>query len=299
MTILRPGSSVLKPGVRERQRELETVITKYELLLAIGRTKNPDFESIDQQQVIFRLAECRLALARVQRTAWQIDQNGQTPIQPSGDNEDDEAVDAVETMQTTLHDMLEKTRRLYQLPEVVRSIVAVQGEVQVLIETGELFTFCGNHANAMSAYAEAIRLCYNIEDEATEAILTSKLRKLQRHADAAARVEALVVERASDGDNNGESERSKLKAAFEKVADDDGFLVKNQLQAFSGELGMHEALTNSEIDDMWRQMQQNDKSAHTRDDAQRPASNAISFDTFWRWWVSDAVYDYMMKHALI
>lgn len=28
---------------------------------------------------------------------------------------EDEAVDSAETMQTTLHDMLEKTRRLYQV----------------------------------------------------------------------------------------------------------------------------------------------------------------------------------------
>ncbi|EGZ28499.1 hypothetical protein PHYSODRAFT_469628 [Phytophthora sojae] len=295
MTTLRRGSSVLKPGVRERQRELETVITKYELLLVIGRTKNPDFESIDLPQIIFRLAECRLYLIRLQRTAWQIDQHAEQPTQPSRDDMEDEAVDSAETMQTTLHDMLEKTRRLYQLPEVIRSVLSVQGEVQVLIETGELFTFCGNHANAMAAYAEGIRLCYNIEDEATEAIMTSKLRKLQRHADAAVRGEALVVKRASDGDNNAESERSKLKAAFEKVADANGFLVKAQLQVLSEELGMQVALTASEIDKMWMQMQQHVKNASRQDDAQ--ISSEISFETFWRWWVSNAVYDHM-SHQL-
>uniref|UniRef100_H3HEA0 RING-type E3 ubiquitin transferase n=1 Tax=Phytophthora ramorum TaxID=164328 RepID=H3HEA0_PHYRM len=145
--VLRPGSSVLKPGVRERQRELETVITKYELLLAIGRTKNPDFASLDLPQLVFRLADL------------------------DGGDEEASIADSAETMQTTLQDMLEKTRRLYQLPEIAKSNLAVQGEVQVLLEIGELLTFCGNLANAMAVYAEAIRLCYNIEDETTEAIL--------------------------------------------------------------------------------------------------------------------------------
>ncbi|KAG6609641.1 E3 ubiquitin-protein ligase RING1 [Phytophthora cinnamomi] len=295
MVVLRPGSSVLKPGVRERQRELETVITKYELLLAIGRTKNADFESIDLPQIIFRLGECRLCLVRLQRTAWQIDQQRQIPAPLRDDDEDDDTVDPAQTMHSTHLDMLEKTRRLYQLPEVARSSLAMQGEVQVLIETGELFTFCGDHAHAMAAYAEAIRLCYNIEDEATEAILTSKLRKLQHHADAAARMEALMVQRASDGDNNADSERRKLKAAFEKVADANGLLVKGQLEALAGELGMHDALSNSELDEMWGQLQQNDKKTHMRVEAKK--TSVISFETFWRWWVSDAVYDFMRHHA--
>lgn len=104
-----------------------------------------------------------------------------------------------------------------------------------------------------------------------------------------------MVKRASDGDNNAESERSKLKAAFEKVADANGFLVKAQLQVLSEELGMQVALTASEIDKMWMQMQQHVKNASRQDDAQ--ISSEISFETFWRWWVSNAVYDHM-SHQL-
>ncbi|KAH7479386.1 hypothetical protein PRIC1_009076 [Phytophthora ramorum] len=292
MPVLRPGSSVLKPGVRERQRELETVITKYELLLAIGRTKNPDFASLDLPQLVFRLAECHLCLARLQRAAWQIDQHGKEPALSDLDGGDEEAsiADSAETMQTTLQDMLEKTRRLYQLPEIAKSNLAVQGEVQVLLEIGELLTFCGNLANAMAVYAEAIRLCYNIEDETTEAILTSKLRKLQRHADAMEHVESLVNERASDGgDNNAESERSKLKTAFEKLAGSNGLLTKDQLKQFATELSMRDALSNSEVDGMWRQIQRSDKSVQPRDGLAVPSTASISFETLWRWWVSDAV----------
>lgn len=227
MVALRPGSSVLKPGVRERQRELETVITKYEvccvmlwgfdtlitknvhctvqfvpqLLLAIARTPNADFNFLDCPQLVYRLAgkddviredglmvehdilkECRLCLVRLLRTAWQIDQSGQQPAQTPVNCEEKDviAADESETMLTTLEHMLEKTRKLYQLPEVANNTLAVQGEVQVLIEKGELFTFCRDHANVMAAYAEAIRLCYNIEDEVTEAILVHQcsLRKL-------------------------------------------------------------------------------------------------------------------------
>ncbi|KAG3109397.1 hypothetical protein PI124_g11472 [Phytophthora idaei] len=288
MVVLRPGSSVLKPGVRERQRDLEAVITKYELLLAISQTKNADFASLDLPQLVLRLAECRLCLIRLQRTAWQIDQSGQEPDQTHLDAGNDEDMETTggeaETMQTTLQDMLEKTRKLYQLPEVAKSVLAVQGEVQVLLETGELLTFCKDHGNAMAAYAEAIRLCYNVQDEATEAILTSKLQKLQRHADALERVESLANECTSDG--GAASERSRLKAAFEKFADVEGFLMKDQLQTLAQELDMTDALSNNEIDDIWSQILQSDKTNNGF-----PASSKISFDKLWRWWVSDAEYN--------
>ncbi|GMF17948.1 unnamed protein product [Phytophthora fragariaefolia] len=88
-----------------------------------------------------------------------------------------------------------------------------------------------------------------------------------------------------DGDNNADSERSKLKTAFEKLADTNGLFTKDRLQALARELGMHDTLTNSEIDDMWRQMEQND-------------DNMISFETFWKWWVSDIVFDYTKQHSL-
>lgn len=109
-------------------------------MLAIGYTKNPDFALLDLPQLVFRLAginarseknvlsnhsycrfscceECRLCLVRLHRTAWQIDQNGQEPTQTNidGGDEDASTVASAETMQTTLHDMLEETRRLYQV----------------------------------------------------------------------------------------------------------------------------------------------------------------------------------------
>lgn len=75
---------------------------------------------------------------------------------------------------------------------MIRSVLSVQGEVQVLIETGELFTFCGVgpfsdcHSHFFIIFGcvvepckcdgcicGGIRLCYNIEDEATEAIMVS------------------------------------------------------------------------------------------------------------------------------
>ncbi|ETK83779.1 hypothetical protein F441_11344 [Phytophthora nicotianae CJ01A1] len=190
-------------------------------------------------------------------------------------------------MQAKLQEMLETTRKLFQLPDVARSTLAVQGEVQVLLEKGELLTFCKDHANAMAVYAEAIRLCYNIQDEATEAILTSKLLQLQRHADALKRVESLVNEFSSDSDTG--SERSRLKTAFEKVADAEGFLMKGQLQILAQELGMTDVLSNNEIDEIWSQMLEMDKTTHTSNEA---ASPIISFETLWRWWVSDTAYQH-------
>ncbi|GMF65036.1 unnamed protein product [Phytophthora lilii] len=144
----------------------------------------------------------------------------------------------------------------------------------------------------MAAYAEAIRLCYNIEDESTEAILTSKLRKLQRHADAMAHVELQVAERATD---DPESERSQLKAAFEGLAGADGFLNKDQLQPLAEKLGIHDPLSNSEVDSIWRQLQSCGRNA--QNDSQTPASTMISFETLWRWWMSDSVNDYMRDHT--
>ncbi|POM71299.1 Hypothetical protein PHPALM_12149 [Phytophthora palmivora] len=290
--VLRPGSSILKPGVRERQRELESVITKFELLLTIGRTKNPDFSSLDLAQIVFRLAEeCRLCLIRLQRTAWQIDQSGKEPAQTHLDEDEDaSATETTETLQKKLHDMLDETRRLYQLPEVAKSVFAVQGEVQVLLETGELLTFCKDHASAMTLYAEAIRLCSSIGDEATEMILTSKLRKLQCHADAMERVEVLAT---SSDDNDVESERNRLKAAFEKFRDANEFLAKDQLQSLAQELGMTDALTNKEVDEIWRQIQQNGMTGQSPVGINYSTSSTakITFEALWRWWVSDSVYD--------
>ncbi|KAF1795241.1 Aldolase-type TIM barrel [Phytophthora cactorum] len=165
------------------------------------------------------------------RTAWQIDQSGQEPNQTHLDAGNDEDMETTggeaETMQTTLQDMLEKTRKLYQ---------------------------------------------------------TSKLQKLQRHADALERVESLANECTSDG--GAASERSRLKAAFEKVADAEGFLIKDQLQTLAQELDMTDALSNNEIDDIWSQILQSDKTNNGF-----PASSKISFDKLWRWWVSDAEYN--------
>ncbi|KAF4132569.1 hypothetical protein GN958_ATG18251 [Phytophthora infestans] len=290
MVILRPHPIVLKPGVRERQRELEAVITKYELLLAIGQSKNADFASLDLPQLVFRLAECRLCLIRLQRSAWQIEQSGQEPAQTHiGDGDEEDTGMEAHSMQTKLQEMLEETRKVYQLPEVARSTLAVQGQVQVLIEKGELLTFCKDYAIAMAAYAEAIRLCYNIQDETTEAILTSKLQKLQRQANALERVKSLANECSSENDT--ESERSRLKSAFEKFADTDGFLGKDQLQMLAQELRMTDALSNSEIDDIWRQLLKNDKTAQTTSATGSPFMSKITFAALWRWWVSDAEYD--------
>ncbi|KAL3673246.1 hypothetical protein V7S43_000967 [Phytophthora oleae] len=301
MVVLRPGSSVLKPGVRERQRELETVITKYELLLAIGRTRNADFDSLDFPQLVYRLAECRLCLARLQRTAWQIDQSGQQPVQTrvSCEDEDATSADEAETIRTTLEDTLEKTRKLYQLPEVAMSNLAVQGEVQVLLEKGELLSFCKDHSNAMAAYAEAIRLCYNIKDEATEAILTSKLRKLQLRADAMGRVKSLLLERATDGDNDVENERNRLKTAFAKVAGTDGFLERNQLQSLALELNKTDALSSGEVNEIWRQVLSSEKSVKSVGGIAAPPVSKISFEMFWSWWVSDAVCNFMKNNDVL
>ncbi|POM59626.1 hypothetical protein PHPALM_31611 [Phytophthora palmivora] len=271
--VLRPGSSILKPGVRERQRELESVITKFE------------------------------------RTAWQIDQSGKEPAQTHLDEDEDaSATETTETLQKKLHDMLDETRRLYQvepqidllrnttcsyshhnLPEVAKSVFAVQGEVQVLLETGELLTFCKDHASAMTIYADAIRLCSSIGDEATEMILTSKLRKLQCHVDAMEHVEVLAT---SSDDNDVESERNRLKAAFEKFRDANEFLAKDQLQSLAQELGMTDALTNTEVDEIWRQIQQNGMTGQSPVGINYSTSTAkITFEALWRWWVSDSVYD--------
>lgn len=105
------------------------------------------------------------------------------------------------------------------------------------------------------------------------------------------RVESLMIERASDGDNNAESERSRLKAAFEKLADAEGFLMKDQLQALAGELAMRDALGNSEIDEIWRQVQQSDQCMQTHEGIAAPPASKISFEALWKWWMSDAVYD--------
>ncbi|OWZ23197.1 hypothetical protein PHMEG_0001943 [Phytophthora megakarya] len=298
MVFFRPGSSILKPGVRERQRELESVITKYELLLTIGQTKNPDFASLDLAQVVFSLAEeCYICLIRLLRTAWQIDQSGPASTQIQLDDDATEPDEIV--MQTKLYDMLEKTRNLYQLPEVAKKVLAVQGEVQVLLEAGELLTYCKDHVNAMATYSEAIRLCYKIKDEATEAILTSKLRKLQRYTDAIERVEALANEDTSIDDTNAENERNKLKAALKKLGDADGFIVKDQLEALAHELGMDDALSNNEIDEIWRQIQVVDATLQTQDGTATPPLSKISFAALWKWWVSDTVYDFMQSNGLL
>jgi len=178
MVVLRPGSSVLKPGVRERQRELESVISKYEVsvcgLVALvvwvatlmrGRVcvcflASSFWRSVERRTQILHpwtchsscsvlqvgilallkkccgkvaqrrgiCAECRLCLVRLQRTAWQIDQSGHEAVPPNVDGEDDDpsTPDVAETMQTTLQDMLEKTRRLYQVPSKHFSLVLLQ-----------------------------------------------------------------------------------------------------------------------------------------------------------------------------
>ncbi|KAG6973431.1 hypothetical protein JG688_00003521 [Phytophthora aleatoria] len=83
-----------------------------------------------------------------------------------------------------------------------------------------------------------------------------------------------------------EVHRLPLKAAFEKVADAEGFLIKDQLQTLAQELDMTDALSNNEIDDIWSQILQSDKTNNGF-----PASSKISFDKLWRWWVSDAEYN--------
>ncbi|RLN10911.1 hypothetical protein BBJ28_00015761 [Nothophytophthora sp. Chile5] len=128
----------------------------------------------------------------------------------------------------------------------------------------------------MAVYAEAIRLCYRIEDEATEATLvrqrqrillassdttltrsllllqTSQLQKLQRHADTLARVEALATE--STRDDGLESERKRFKAAFDNLATPNGLLAKNQLKPLAKELGTLVPLSDNEVDGIWKQV---------------------------------------------
>ncbi|RLN91794.1 hypothetical protein BBJ28_00015496 [Nothophytophthora sp. Chile5] len=145
------------------------------------------------------------------------------------------------------------------------------------IPTHSLLCLLVQHrAEAMAAYAEAIRLCYRIEDEATEATLvrrpqriplassdttltrpllllqTSQLQKLQRHADALTRVESLATE--STRDDGVESERRSFKAAFDDLATPNGLLPKNQLRLLAKELGTLVPLSDNEVDEIWKQV---------------------------------------------
>ncbi|KAK1948000.1 hypothetical protein P3T76_000290 [Phytophthora citrophthora] len=307
MVVLRPDSSILKPGVRERQRELETVITKYELLLAIGRARNPDFESLDlpQLNVVSTWFDC----SELHGKSIKAGNNLSNPeiivkiIPPLVRQKRcgllwKRCLRKRESCTRQVSDNTPSTFAILNLPEVSKSTLAVQGEVRVLFEKGELLDFCRDHSSAMAAYAEAIRLCYNIEDEATEAILTSKLRKLQRQADATERVESLLHQLASDGDSDEESERHRLKMAFAKVADKDGFMGRNQLQSLALELQMPDALSSEEIDEIWRQVLSSNKSVKS-DSGISTSVRRISFEMFWSWWVSDTMYDLIKNNDVL
>jgi hypothetical protein len=105
------------------------------------------------------------------------------------------------------------------------------------------------------------------------------------------RFELRVVERAADGDKNADSERSRLKLAFENLADAEGFLVKTRLQDLAKDLGATDALSNSEIEEVWKQVQCCANSSPTSAGARVPQAGAISFEALWRWWVSDAEHE--------
>jgi hypothetical protein len=92
------------------------------------------------------------------------------------------------------------------------------------------------------------------------------------------RFELRVVERAADGDKNADSERSRLKLAFENLAD-------------AKDLGATDALSNSEIEEVWKQVQCCANSSPTSAGARVPQAGAISFEALWRWWVSDAEHE--------
>ncbi|GAB9465738.1 hypothetical protein Gpo141_00003136 [Globisporangium polare] len=246
-------------AIEDRRAGVELAIEKYETLLAISKTKNPDFAFLDPQELMLRLAECCLCMSNLKKAVWEHSRHGDSSPANGTDPLALDSVAASKQSPPTFEEvqaLLLKTRKLYQ-----------------------------QRSEGIATFSEAIRLCYSVADEATESILTGKLQQLQLEQDALA-----YLDKLQDTKTENDSEKQILHSAFTKRAIDGLQLAKEQLRDFGADIGTQPALSEAEVDEIWKQMHDKPVQSACSEDT---SCDAITFPVFWRWWMSESMNEFI------